>query len=185
MEGRTDNEKYAIASHIGQNFISLKQGPGTFRQGTAYVQPVKNSSVRGWLRKFEFSTTQAFQIEFGNQYVRFYTNHGPLLSQGNPAYNGGTAYVLGNQVVSGGITYYCIASTTGNAPPNATYWYPMTTYTGAGGGAIYEIPSPYAGADLTNSNGYCNLDVQQQGDVMYIANGSGGGGSNGVGYPVY
>jgi hypothetical protein len=39
------------------------------------------------------------------------------------------------------VNYYCIAATVGNAPPNAAFWYPLT-------GAIYEIPTPYATADL-------------------------------------
>jgi hypothetical protein len=89
---------------------------------------------------------------------------------------------LGNQVTSGGLTYYCIAPTTGNAPPNATYWYPMVNY--SGGGAIYEIPSPYAVADLTSSLGLFNLDIQQQGDVLYVCAGTQGG-PNGLGYPPY
>jgi hypothetical protein len=185
MEGRTDNEKYAIAAHIGQNFISLKQGPATFRPGTAYVQAVKNSANRTWLVKFEFSQTQAFQIEFGDKYVRFYTLHGPLLSTGNAAYNAGTAYVVGNQVVSGGVTYYCIAQTTGNAPPNATFWYPMAPYQGSPTIAIYEIPSPYAASDLTDSLGEFTLQVVQSGDVLYLAGGSAGSGPSGVGYPPY
>jgi hypothetical protein len=185
MESRTDNEKYPIAAHIGQNFISLKQGPATFRQGTVYVQPVKNSANRTWLVRFEFSQTQAFQIEFGDKYVRFYTLHGPLLSTGNPAYNGATAYVVGNQVVSGGITYYCIAPTTGNAPPNASFWYPMSPYNGSPTMAIYEIPSPYAAADLTDSLGEFTLQVVQSGDVLYLAGGAAGTGPAGVGYPPY
>jgi hypothetical protein len=185
MEGRVDTEKYPIAAHIQQNFIALKQGPSTYRPGTAYVQPVKNSANRTWLVRFEYSFTQGFILEFGGNYVRFYTNHGPLLSQGNPAWNNATAYVLGNQVVSGGITYYCILANTNEAPPNATYWYPMTTYTGPGGGAIYEIPSPYAYADLTNASGYFNLDVAQEGDVVYIAGGTAGAGPAGVGYQPY
>jgi hypothetical protein len=179
-EGRTDNEKYAIACHIGQNYLSLKQGPGMFRPGTAYVQPVKNSANRIWLQSFEFSQTQAFILEFGDRYVRFYTNHGPLLSTGNAAYNGGTAYVVGNQVVSGGITYYCIAPTTGNAPPNASFWYPMAPYNASPTTAIYELPSPYAAADLTDALGQFTLQINQWGDVLYIA-----GGQAGAGYAPY
>ncbi len=182
MEGRVDTEKYPIATHIQQNFLPLKQGPSTYRPGFCYVQPVKSAS-RTWLVKFEFSFTQAFVLEFGGGYVRFYTNHGPLLATGVAAYNGATAYVLGNLVTNGGVTYYCIAPTTGNAPPNATYWYPLTNYTG--GGAIYEIPSPYAAADLTNAAGFCNLDFLQQGDVLYIMGGSATGGPAGIGYPPY
>lgn len=185
MESRTDNEKYPIASHIGQNFISLKQGPATFRPGTAYVQVTKNSANRSWLVRFEFSQTQAFQIELGDKYVRFYTNHGPLLSTGNAAYNNATAYVVGAQVISGGITYYCIAPTTGNAPPSASFWYPMAPYQGSATVAIYEIPSPYAAADLTDSLGEFTLQVVQSGDVLYLAGGSAGTGPSGVGYPPY
>lgn len=185
MEGRIDIEKYPRAAHIQQNFIALKQGPSTFRQGTVYVQPVKNSANRTWLRRFEFSQTQAFILEFGDKYVRFFTNHGPLLSTGNPAYNGATAYVLGNQVVSGGITYYCIAPTTGNAPPNAAFWYPMSPYQGNPAVAIYEIPSPYAVADLTDSLGEFTLQINQSGDVLYIAGGQAGVGPAGLGYPPY
>jgi len=181
MEGRVDVEKYPIATHIQQNFIPLKQGPATFRPGSAYTQAVKNSANRTWLKSFEFSQSQAFLLEFGDYYVRFYTNHGPLLSTGNAAYSNATAYVLGNQVVSGGITYYCIAPTTGNAPPNATYWYPMSAYNGSATTAIYEIPSPYAVADLTSASGNFQLDIQQQGDVLYICAGVSGG-AYGLGY---
>ncbi len=185
MEARVDIDKYAIASHIQQNYIPLKQGPSTFRPGFAYAQPTKNSADRAWLVRFEFSQTQAFMLELGNKYVRFYTNHGPLLSTGNAAYSGATAYVLGNQVVQGGITYYCIAPTTGNAPPNATYWYPMAPYNGSPTTAIYEIPSPYAAADLTDSLGEFALQIQQSGDVLYLAGGQAGAGPAGIGYPPY
>lgn len=185
MEGRIDIEKYPRAAHISQNYIALKQGPATFRQGTVYVQPVKTSTNRTWLRRFEFSQTQAFILEFGDKYVRFFTNHGPLLSTGNPAYNGATAYVLGNQVVVGGVTYYCIAPTTGNAPPNVAFWYPMAPYQGSATVAIYEIPSPYAVADLTDSLGEFTLQINQSGDVLYIAGGQAGLGPAGVGYPAY
>lgn len=176
MEGRVDVERYPTAAHICQNFLPLKQGPAMFRAGTAYVQPIKNSANRAWLYRFEFSQTQAFIIEFGGGYVRFYTNHGPLLTTGNAAWNNATAYVLGNQVVSGGITYYCIAANTNQVPPNATYWYAMTPYNGSTTTAIYEIPSPYAAADLTDSLGEFTLQLAQQGDVLYIAGGYAGAG---------
>lgn len=38
------------------------------------------------------------------------------------AYDSGTAYVVDDIVESGGSSYRCISPTTGNAPPNATYW---------------------------------------------------------------
>jgi hypothetical protein len=176
MEGRSDIDKYAAAAHLLQNFIPLKQGPAMFRPGTAFVQEVKASANRTWLRRFEFSQTQAFVLEFGDKYVRFYTNHGPLLSTGNPAWSGATAYVIGNSVLQGGIVYYCILAHTNQSPPNATYWYPMAAYQGSATTAIYEIPSPYAVADLTDSLGAFSLQIEQSGDVLYIAGGSAGTG---------
>lgn len=185
MEGRVDAEKYPIGVHIGQNFISLKQGPGMFRPGTAFVQAVKNSANRTWLHRFEFSQTQAFVLEFGDKYVRFYTNHGPLLATGVAAWNNATAYGLGNLALSGGIIYYCVLANTNQAPPNATYWYPLTPYNGSSTTAIYEVPSPYAAADLTDSLGEFALQIVQSGDVLYIAGGAAGVGPAGVGYPTY
>jgi hypothetical protein len=38
------------------------------------------------------------------------------------AYNAGTPYTPGNVVTNGGVNYLCIANTTGNAPPNASFW---------------------------------------------------------------
>jgi hypothetical protein len=38
------------------------------------------------------------------------------------AYNASTAYTVDDVVESSGSSYVCIAATTGNAPPNATYW---------------------------------------------------------------
>ena len=40
----------------------------------------------------------------------------------SPAYSAGTTYYPGDMVSSGGVIYACLATTTGNAPPNATYW---------------------------------------------------------------
>jgi len=44
-------------------------------------------------------------------------------------YNGSTAYVVGDEVVQSGIVYRCILASTGNAPPNITYWETVDTLT--------------------------------------------------------
>jgi hypothetical protein len=54
----------------------------------------------------------------------------PKGDQGDPgnginprgAYNGATTYQIGDSVSSAGSSYVAIAETTGNAPPNATFW---------------------------------------------------------------
>ena len=53
---------------------------------------------------------------------------------------------------SGGTNYYCIAATTGNAPPNATYWYPLPS-------SAYEIPTPYLEADIPTIHYVQSADV--------------------------
>lgn len=169
LDGRIDLQKFSQGALLSQNCILRVAGPATRRGGTRFIEEVKDSADRSWLVEFEFSATQAFALEFGDGYVRFYTKvgatRGRLLVSGVAAYNALTAYEIGDLVVQAGTNYYCIAATTGNAPPNATYWYPLT-------GVIYEIPSPYALSDLTNTDGTCALTVQQSGDVLYFAHSS-------------
>jgi hypothetical protein len=66
------------------NFLPMVQGPARRRSGTRFVEEVKDSTDRTWLLRFEFSETQAYILEFGDQYIRFYTNHGQVLSGGSP-----------------------------------------------------------------------------------------------------
>lgn len=163
LDGRVDVAKYSNGCRTLENFIPTVQGPAVRRAGTRFVAEVKNSANRTWLARFEFSVAQSYILEFGNQYLRFYTNRGQLLTGSVTAYSGATAYVIGDLVASGGTTYYCIAPTTGNAPPNATYWYSLT-------GSIYEIPTPWTTADLTDAaDGTFTLSMAQSGDVVYIA----------------
>jgi hypothetical protein len=177
MDGRVDIAKYNNGCKTLQNFIPSVQGPAVRRAGTRFVAETKTSANKSWLIAFEFNVNQVFVLEFGDKYIRFFANHGVLETSGVAAYDSGTSYLLGDLCVSGGIVYYCIASTTGNAPPNTTYWYSQAVPTdGSGNQSIYEIPSPYAVADLTDSNGILTLDYVQSGDVIYITHGS---------YPVY
>jgi hypothetical protein len=84
MAGRTDVNKYSSGCDEMLNFIPAVQGPAVRRAGSRFVAEVKSSANRTWLSKFEFSTTQAYVLEFGHLYIRFYTNHGQLLSGGSP-----------------------------------------------------------------------------------------------------
>ena len=85
MDGRTDVAKYANGVRELTNFIPAVQGPAVRRPGTRFVREVKTSSQRTWLVRFEFNVDQVFILEFGNNYIRFYTDHGVLLDlDGNP-----------------------------------------------------------------------------------------------------
>jgi len=63
------------------------------------------------------------------------------------SYSGATAYVVDDVVESSGSSYICIAATTGNAPPNATYWEQMSQ-------------KGTDGTDLTST-------LTTQGDILY------------------
>ena len=158
--GRTDLAKYKNALATCLNYVPTAQGGLTRRPGTRYIANVKTGTSAVRLQAFEFSITQAYVLEFGPNYVRFYTQGGQLIHSGTAAYNAATAYTPGAAVTNGGVTYVCIANTTGNAPPNTTYWYAQTTTSGV---TPYEIPTPYGASDLAG------LSFVQSADVLYIA----------------
>jgi hypothetical protein len=73
LDGRIDFAKYGSGASILENFIPTVQGPIVRRGGTRFVHEIKDSSARVFLQVFEFSVDQAYILEFGNLYVRFYT----------------------------------------------------------------------------------------------------------------
>ena len=82
--GRVDSERYKTALAYCENYVPLVQGPLDRRPGSMYVAGVKTNSKQTRLVEFEFSTTQAYIIEFGDQYFRFYRNNGQIESGGSP-----------------------------------------------------------------------------------------------------
>ncbi|MDI7502022.1 hypothetical protein [Cronobacter dublinensis] len=125
MMGQTDFQKWKNGCKKMLNFIPRSQGPAERRGGTYFVNEVKSSSNRVWLAKFEYNTTQAFILEFGPGYIRFYSNHGVATSGGTPLEISSpyTAADLTNEdggfglsmVQSADVIYIC--SHTGNKPP--------------------------------------------------------------------
>lgn len=85
FKGRVSSEKYKQALDTCKNYIPLIQGGLTRRPGTKYIADVKTASKSTRLIPFEYSTTQAYIIEFGDLYLRFYRNQGQITS-GGPAY---------------------------------------------------------------------------------------------------
>lgn len=155
LGARADQVKYQTGLATCRNFLIMRHGGITNRQGSGFIKEVKTSSLATYFIKFVFNDDQTYVIEIGNQYMRFYRNGARIAVSSVAAYNGATAYVPGNLVSSAGVNYYCIANTTGNAPPNATYWYALT-------GGIYEIPTPYLTADLPT------IQFVQSGDVVTL-----------------
>ncbi len=78
MYGRVDFSKFASGLEVLLNYVVRPHGPVTRRTGTHFVCEVKDSSKFTRLIKFEFSTTQAYQIEAGEQYFRFMKDGGQI-----------------------------------------------------------------------------------------------------------
>jgi hypothetical protein len=83
LTGRTDFEKYQSAAKTMENFLVHPQGAATRRVGTQFISEVKDSTKKTRLIPFEFSTTQTYILEFGDQYIRFYKDKGQILSSGS------------------------------------------------------------------------------------------------------
>lgn len=153
LYARVDIVKYATGLRTCRNNYIRRHGGSANRPGTSYTCEVKDSSKRVKLIPFEFNSSQTYMLEFGNLYMRVIRNGAPVTVSGVAAYNGATAYVIGDLVVSSSINYYCIQAGTGQTPASSpTYWYPLT-------GAIYEIPTPYLEADLPTLNFIQSADV--------------------------
>lgn len=84
MRGRVDLAKYGNGCELLENFIPQIAGPARKRPGTRFVREAQNSANRSRLIPFEFSTTQAFAIEFANNVIRFFANGGIVLDGGSP-----------------------------------------------------------------------------------------------------
>lgn len=79
LDGRVDQDKYFTGCKTLTNFIPTVQGPARRRGGTRFVGSVKVAAKRAWLADFVFSAGQAYVLEFGDNYLRFWTNRGQLL----------------------------------------------------------------------------------------------------------
>jgi hypothetical protein len=83
LEGRIDLQKYSAGAQTLQNMLVFPQGGITRRPGTYYAGSSKNGGkVR--LINFEFSDEQAYVLEFGANYIRFFKDGAPLESGGSP-----------------------------------------------------------------------------------------------------
>jgi len=156
MFGRLDDVKFQTGAAKLLNFIATPQGPAENRPGTRFVKAVKDSTKKTRIIPFTYSTTQTMVLEFGNGYIRFHTNAATLQVGAPPLYDPTLTYAIGSLVSNAGLVYYATAVVPlATNPPNAAYWYLITT-------PAYEIPSPYQEADLFG------LHYVQSGDVLTI-----------------
>ena len=88
LEGRIDLQKYNEAAKELTNMVSFPQGGITRRPGSYYAGASKDGGkVR--LVNFEYSDEQAYVLEFGANYIRFFKDGG-ILTEANTAITAAT-----------------------------------------------------------------------------------------------
>ena len=188
LDGRTDVGKYFNGCKTLENMVVHPHGAATRRPGTKFVHEVKDSSAKTRLIPFEFSTTQTYIMEFGNQYIRFYKDQGIItesdktitaITKANPGvvsisshgFSNGDHVIIssvGGMTEVNGKTFKVANKTTNtfelqNVDGANVNTSSFTTYTSGGvANRIYEIASPYPTADLFE------IKFAQSADIMYI-----------------
>lgn len=181
--GRNDVEKFQFGLEHSLNALQFIQGPWTRRPGTKYVASTKFPSKETRLMRFEFSITQAYIIEVGDLYMRFFRNHGQITNatnaitgatNANPVVLTSTGHTIlnGDKVVVLDVVgmeelnnrEFTAANVTANtlelAGVDGTAY---DAYVSGGTVAeIYEIATTYAEADIFD------LEFSQSADVVYI-----------------
>ena len=188
--GRADYPKYKNGLSLMQNFVPIVQGGAVRRTGTKYVNQSKlHGEVH--LEPFIFSDGDAFLLEFGDQYIRFFRNRAPVLessqaitdiTQADPAvftYVGADNFANGEEIFVDDITGMTefngtwikvanvnVGANTFEAQTRAGVDIDSTGYTAYTSGGtleeVYQIVSPYLLADVEN------LRMYELGDVIYI-----------------
>lgn len=91
MRSRVDLDVYQRAVERMENFIPQAQGAASRRPGTRYIARTKSDSAVVTI-PFEFSTVQAYVIEAGHAYFRFFMNGGQIESSPGVPYEIVTGY---------------------------------------------------------------------------------------------
>lgn len=84
LKGRVDVNRYNNGVAKLKNFVVFPQGGVARRTGTKFIKEVKDSTKATRLIPFEFSTIQAYILEFGHNYIRIFKDEGILTSGGSP-----------------------------------------------------------------------------------------------------
>jgi len=84
VDARSDTGKYRSGCLQLRNFIPRAVGGAFSRPGTQYLGAAKYTNKKCRLIDFNFSISTSFQLEFGDLYVRFWTQRQQVLVLGVP-----------------------------------------------------------------------------------------------------
>jgi len=188
LMGRVDIAKYYNGAETLLNFIPNAYGNARARPGTYFVKEVKDSSKTTRLIPFQFSTEQAYILEFGHQYIRFYKDGGVITETAKNITGASQAaqcvitsashgYLNGEEVYIEGIVgmtelngkFYIVSDKDANTfkiKDRAGNYINSSAFTAwsSGGTAarVYTISTTFEETDLVD------LQFCQDADVMYI-----------------
>jgi hypothetical protein len=175
LYARTDLEKYHSGAALLRNWFVDYRGGASTRVGTKYCLRGYKDSTAIRMITFQASFAVKFACEFGDQYIRFYTNGGPVLeaglaitgvTQANPA-----VVSVTNTYTTGDVDWVYISGVGGMTQLNGNYYKVHAAAGGAitlydlfgnpvdssaygawtAGGTVarvFTLTSPYAAADL-------------------------------------
>ena len=178
---REDYERYPNGLKTLRNFIPLPTGGVITQYGQQWIAQTKDAA-QAYLWSFEYSTTQAYVIEAGNLYFRFYRDGARIFDLAGTVSamaNNGAGLIRVTDVGHGLSTgnYVYITGTNGTDEANGEWIVTVidadnfdlqsSTFTNAytSGGLWtrpYEIASPYALADIPN------IKMAQSADTLYL-----------------
>lgn len=165
IKDRVDLATYQNSCLTLENCFILPQGGLVGRSGTYFIYDSKNSTTDTCrLTPFHFSNTQAYCLEFGNEYIRFYKDSGIIIADSPAAWVTATYYIEGDFVTSGGVTHRCLVghlSGTFATDESAGKWTESS---------IYEISTPYQ-AGLTTNTDIRELQTESSADSLFIVHG--------------
>jgi hypothetical protein len=192
LDGRTDFEKYSSGCKTLENMLVHPQGAATRRVGTQFISEVKDSSAKTRLIPFEFSTTQTYMLEFGNQYIRFFKDKGQItesnktitaITAANPAVVTSNSHGYSNGdfvIITGVVGMTQVNGKTFKVADKTTNTFELqdvdgtdinssgyTAYSSGGvANKIYQITTSYTTAQLPD------LKFAQSADILYIVHNS-------------
>jgi hypothetical protein len=171
---RTDLAKYHSGAALMRNFfVDYRSGAST-RAGTKFLSQAFKSATAVRLIPFQYSVLSSYILEFGDKYVRFYSNGASVLEAAFAITGATQAFpciltVVGNNFVVGdwifvtgvlGMTqlngrYFLVTNVSGSqitiadVNGNAINAINYTAYTSGGTASrVYTLVSPYAATDL-------------------------------------
>ena len=171
MFARIELDQYNNGMKTCQNWLPMPYGGLETRPGLQFVGAVKDSADTVAILPFKFNTTETYVLEFGDLYIRFYSDGARVTETAGTVT--GTADSAGEveitQTAHGYTTgdWVVIEDVTGTLEANGTWVITSTgantytlddsVYTNAyvsGGTAkkVYEIVSPYAHTDVLDIN---------------------------------